>query len=103
MCELPKHLNSENPMVRVFLRCSNLMINPEMMDALKKGCPIMETFNISDFEPDKEYKSFLPPILPEGTFKFSFHVHDANNRTYAYSDVIFEIKPVGLSDFIKLG
>lgn len=74
-----------------------------MIVALQNGCPIMTTLNMSGFEADKEFKSFLPPIMPEGTFKVSLHVHNSNNRTFAYVAVMVEVKTLGVSDFIKLG
>lgn len=74
-----------------------------MMDALRKGCPIMAAVNISGFEVDGEFKSFLPPIIPEGTFKLILRVHDRNNRTIANIHTIADVKTLGLSDYIKLG
>lgn len=85
------------------IKCTSAVLNVEMMEALQKGCPIMAPVNISGFEADTTFKSYLPPIIPEGFFKLSLRIHDSKNKTFIYIAVISEVKTLGVSDFIKLG
>lgn len=59
--------------------------------------------NVSDFEPDRDIKAYLPPITPAGTFKMEFRIHDGKNRTYAEVETLSEVHHIGLSDFISIG
>lgn len=47
-------------------------------------------------------KPFLPPITPEGVFKFEINFHD-ENKSLMVLETVHEVKHIGLSDFIGIG
>lgn len=59
--------------------------------------------NVSEFEADRDIKSYLPPITPAGMFKLDFHFHEENNITLIDVEALLEICHIGLSDYISLG
>lgn len=70
---------------------------------LSKFFFLQTNVNISGFEADGKFKTYLPPILPEGTMKLSLHIHTHDNKTVADIAILTEVKTLGISDRIKLG
>lgn len=57
---------------------------------------------IKELDCDRDFKEYIPPIVPKGTYKVILHFHN-NNKTLVDVEVIAEVHHIGLSDFITMG
>lgn len=96
------------------------VMNPEALAALKGGCPMMvhvflldfstinlkhylqSRINITELDADRDFKPYIPPIVPKGTYKVSLHFYNIN-KTLIDIEAIADVRQIGLSDFISLG